>query len=369
MKLTWAVAIALVVFLLLQPVSLFIASHLDATHFNLAADLTSLMGAIFTAGGLIVALVSLYTLANVDKAARKAVSDAVAKVTPRIDERIQIFLEAYSEFRSAQDLWGEWRYAALNDVEQRLDLAQQIEPTLRGVDLWAGEVFFTVAREMYFVSRRINASIGQPPLSELPMRTMKALTRLERVFATTKDEDEASSVGLKIAQLHAIGGDSPRSVAHWIARTAEHGPLASLDGMTALTLFGSCRRRKDVTSILSAYHLKALTPQDILSHCLAQPEPRQAARFVVFADVLDGLENRPANLTILDLRSVDNWSSAYAIWNAAEHRDADSIYGGLPVLAAPAEGENPPPRVRSYERFDSLVAQLTNTFTFIVPFS
>ncbi len=147
MKTHWVVVAALALLVLMQPVLLLIAAHYGiASSFQTAGELASLMGAIFTAGGLIVALVSLYTLANVDRVVRDGVKAALESIPQQLDERIRSFLDAYTSFREAQDLWGQSQFSALPQIEERLLRAEDIEPTLRDLRRWSGRVFYEAAR-------------------------------------------------------------------------------------------------------------------------------------------------------------------------------------------------------------------------------
>ena len=73
---------------------------------NVPASATGLlggiMGAVFTAGGIVVAMVSLYSLSSVARTAREAVREAVAEEEAQLDARVQRHITAYDLFAEAK---------------------------------------------------------------------------------------------------------------------------------------------------------------------------------------------------------------------------------------------------------------------------
>ena len=77
-----------------------------AHAWNVPASATGLlggiMGAIFTAGGIVVAMVSLYSLSSVARTAHEAVREAVAEEEAQFDARVQRQIMAYDLFAEAK---------------------------------------------------------------------------------------------------------------------------------------------------------------------------------------------------------------------------------------------------------------------------
>jgi hypothetical protein len=367
MKLGWAVGIALVAFVLLQPILILIAVHYHiAPSFQTAGELASIMGAIFTASGLIVALVALYTQANIEKVAKGAVTSAVNKTTAKINERIQTFLDAYSAFTSAKTLWHNIIYDGISEIEEYIAEAEEMEPSLRGLDTWMGEVYFKTARYLHFRSTGYsNVNLDRLINITLPLAATKGIQHLQGAL-DRNDPTMDAAYALELAELYALQGESSRAVAHRVRHAKELGVLPSMDAEIALTLFSACKRRDDLLHILDAYETVPMTGDQILAHCRTHlPQRGQGrARFVVFADAPQELQNPPMNPTVLDVLSVaEDWSTARVQWRSAEQ---SNIYGGNPPMGEydVHSGTQQPP---GFVAMDVLLPELMAAFTFIVP--
>jgi hypothetical protein len=366
MKLSLAVGIALVAFVLLQPVLILIAVHYQiAPSFRTAGELASLMGAIFTASGLIVALVALYTQANIEKVTREAVTSAVNETTAKINERIQTFLDAYSAFTSAKELWRTHRYDAIPQVEQYISEAEDVEPSLRGINTWMGEVYFITARYLYFQDTGYSTDPGRLIGITLPLAATKGIQRLQGAL-DSNDPMMDAAYALELAELYALQGESSRAVAHRVKRARELGALPTMDADVALTLFSACKKRNDVLSILDAYETVPMTGDQIMTHCKTHLPQRGhgRARFIVFADTPQELQNPPINPAVLDVLSVaEDWTAARVQWRSAKQ---SNIYGGMPKMGEydVHSGTQPTP---GFEAMDTLLPTLMATVTFIVP--
>ncbi|MGA8475092.1 MAG: hypothetical protein WB681_08500 [Candidatus Cybelea sp.] len=365
MKLGWAIGIALVAFVLLQPVLILIAVHYHvAPSFQTAGELASIMGAIFTASGLIVALVALYTQANIEKVAKAAVTSAVNKTTAKINERIQTFLDAYSAFTSAKALWHNIIYDGISEIEEYIAEAEEMEPSLRGLNTWMGEVYFKVARYLHFQD---TSYINPQRLISitLPLAATKGIQRLQDAI-DSNDPTIDAAYALELAELYALQGESSGAVAHRIKRAKELGVLPSMDAEIALTLFSACKRRDDLLHILDAYETVPMTGDHIMAHCRTHlPQRGQGrARFVVFADAPQDLQHPPFNPTVLDVFTVaEDWTSARVQWRSAKQ---SNIYGGIPAMGEydVHSGTQQPP---GFVAMDVFLPELMAAFTFIVP--
>ncbi len=364
MKTSWLVAAALAVLILLQPALLLFAAHYGiASAFQSAAELASVMGAIFTAGGLIVALVSLYTLSNVDKVVQDGVKGAVQAIPQRLDERIRTFLDAYTSFREAQDLWTQQRFQSLADIEELVLRAEEIEPTLRNLRRWSGTVFFQAARGSYLRKHVPDSTYSDCPSSmERPALAVKSLRRLEPEFNAAR-EDSRLTIGLYIAQLHALLGESPKTVAHWIERARAYGTVPPhLDGINALTLAAGSRSEHDVQLILRAFGTDIMTASDIAAVLEENCDKAVQAFAVVVKSVV---QHAPENPTIVTFHSVDKWNSAFIGWHASA---LPQVRGGIPefpdIVVATGAQDTP-----SFIPLDDLLREATERFTFIAPYN
>lgn len=365
MKLPWIVLPALGILVLLQPLLLLLAAHYKImSSFQSASELASVMGAVFTAGGLIVALVSLYTLANVEKVVRDGVKGAMEDVPKQLDERIRTFLEAYTPFLKAQDLWAADRFRALPQIEESILRAESIEPTLRSLRRWSGDMYFVSARASYLRERVWDGTYGDCPAGvDRPALAMKALLRLEPEF--NSGEGDRALLGIRIAEMHSLLGDSGQTV-RWLKRARACGALPDLDGVNAITLAASCRSAETANHILESYGVRALDAQRIRSALHASKSPVQG--FVAVIRTAVGMQNPPLNPTIVTFRTVDAWNSAFVDWNAANRPPVGTMRGGIPVFPAydPRAGTqgNPP-----FHLLDPLIEEAMERFIFMVPYN
>jgi len=367
MKTSWVVVASLAALILLQPGLLLFAAHYHITSsFQTEAELASVMGAIFTAGGLIVALLSLYTLANVDKVMRDGVRTALETIPQRLDERIRIFLDAYTSFREAQDLWSRYHFSALNEIEGLILRAEHIEPTLRDLRRWSGTVFFEAARGSFLREHAPDGTYREcPPSLNRPALAVKALQRLKPEFDATSDDGQA--IALQIAELHAILGDSPKTVAHWIERARASAPLPLLNGVNSLTLAAGCRTERDIQIVLNAHGLRIMTADEIRAALQSVPD-KAVQSFAVVVGRTEGLQNPPVNPTVVTFRSVDKWSNAFLGWYARPELNRSSLLGGIPaygeLVIATGYQDSPP-----FMDLDTLLGQACDRFYFVAPYN
>ncbi|MGC2650154.1 MAG: hypothetical protein WA304_05050 [Candidatus Cybelea sp.] len=332
MKVSWAVVITLLVVALAQPVMFFLAWHYKLqTPLSDATELASIMGAIFTVGGLIVALVALYTQSNLEKAASNAISTALDNVRPQIDERIQTFLAAYSEFRSAQDMWARNGVISFGTVEDLVEHAESIEPSLKGLNKWMGLVSYEAAEKLFLIGRHFDANMQNLDVTLASAIASRGSRRLESAF----DDERASNrsdTALLVALLHASLDDSTFRVTNWIRRAKSFDALPDMTSNMALSLFSCARSKQDCDSILAAYGAKGMSAEAIRQNCVSQPPQNGTARFVAFAHQPTELQNPPFNPTIIRFRTLDGWNHAFVEWQDANPATVGTRRGGIPQL-------------------------------------
>ncbi len=220
---------------------------------NVPASATGLlggiMGAIFTAGGIVVAMVSLYTLSTVARTARSAVREELRHSWDKFDQRMQEHIHAYDRFAQAKLLRMAFPYEPnpskpvggrasglvpdavlwlsepavenLMEAEILIEEALSMAP-LGGVSFWAAQQLYeTVVRE--FVRRHAAepaTATLRPSLEALLSRTVYWLTEALR----SRDSD-APTLKLMQADAFAMLGDTRRARAALLAAT-QKGPWA-----------------------------------------------------------------------------------------------------------------------------------------------
>jgi tetratricopeptide (TPR) repeat protein len=97
---------------------------------GLLAGIGGLMGAVFTVGGLVIALVAVLTQLQLEDRAKRVMEDKFNELAPQLEEKAIRLVNGRIAFRDAQDALqrGEWQQAAELARE-----ALQLYPTLPGV--------------------------------------------------------------------------------------------------------------------------------------------------------------------------------------------------------------------------------------------
>ena len=237
----WQVAAGFCILGTVEALWIFLA-HLWNVPSSAAGLLGGIMGAIFTAGGIVVAMVSLYSLSSVARTAREAVREAVAQEEAHLDARVQRHITAYDLFAEAKHRRRLQQFAAgtamafgdvttktflrmrehslvgdehlwldsgvlesLNEAEGLVQDAVAAGP-MAGAKTWlALEFYHTVVRE--FIRHQEaspgTASAPQPAASRLH----HAVRWLEAALQTDASGD--SSIHALLADLYGIMSDWP----------------------------------------------------------------------------------------------------------------------------------------------------------------
>ncbi len=104
----WAIALVggIIALALSQPLFLVLVwwLRIPSSVVHTANDFGGIMGSVFTAGGLIVAIISVYALVNIEATSQRAVQPLLDKVPGQVSQRIRGFGEAYGHYLTAQSL-------------------------------------------------------------------------------------------------------------------------------------------------------------------------------------------------------------------------------------------------------------------------
>jgi hypothetical protein len=282
----WAlVAIGLITLGLSQPLFLLFLwkLHIDPGLATSATDLGAIMGAIFTAGGLVVAIVSIYTMASIDKVTRQAVEPLLTVIPEQIDARIRRFLEAYGVYTRAQAVAGRGGFPpeALQHVDDLIAKVLALEPTLTGVHAFTATVYYVAAAMMYWRDRapeQFERGYRLPSRDEFPAVTAKAVSWLAQ--ALERNDGDAREAAAKLAEVHGMMHASIHDTLKYVRLANDGARLLPSGPSSLLMLFGACKNDDDVLSLARALDLQApLSAQQIEALLLReQPEEGHSPR-------------------------------------------------------------------------------------------
>lgn len=274
------VAIGLIAIGLAQPVFLIILwkFQINPGLSTSATDLGAIMGAIFTAGGLVVAIVSIYTMASIDKVTRQAVEPLLVAIPEQIDARIRRFLEAYGFYTRAQAVArrGGFPPEALQSVDELVAKALALEPTLTGIRAFTANVYYIAAATMYWrdrVPEQFDRGFRVPSRDEFPAVTAKAVSWLTQ--ALERNDGDSGEIYAELAEVHGMMHASLHDTLKLVRLANEEARVLPSGPSSLMMLFGSCRSESDVMSLARALELQApLDTQQIEALLLQeQPEP------------------------------------------------------------------------------------------------
>lgn len=250
-----------------QPVFLLLAwkFNIAPTQITTATDLASIMGAIFAAGGLVVALVSIYTMANVQSVAQNAVEPLLADIPKQIESRIERALDAYTCFTQAKERQKD-RFSTLDEIEELIDRALTLEPMIRGVCAWTGEQYHATAGRMYAEERAQKGYLGRlelpdgteeglPDRETFPALIAKAASWLERAYA--RHDGDQQQIAMQLAEVYGMMHSPSRATLHWLGKAAEGGRQLPIHAYSLLYLFGSCHDQSDREKLRSALKIES----------------------------------------------------------------------------------------------------------------
>jgi hypothetical protein len=260
----WLVALGLLLVAASQPLFLLLANHLAVSESTITAanDLAAIMGAVFTAGGLVIALVSIFTMLNIDRVARDATAPLIEDIPKQIELRMQSYLKAYGMFLEAKGLAE--REALLTQrqlaiVDGLVENAAALEPSISGLYSWIGYQYYCAAAESFLVRTAYDlvgkAFPNAASADELPAIASRAIHWLET--ALTRNDGRASEIYAQIAELNGMLG-APASRIGSLVTKANRVDRTLPSGTTSLAfLFASCTDESEVKDLASLLGVSA----------------------------------------------------------------------------------------------------------------
>ena len=275
------VAIGLVMLGLSQPLLLLVMwkLNIDPKLAMSATDLGAIMGAIFTAGGLIVAIVSVYTMASIEKVTQQAVEPVLAAIPDQIDSRIRRFLEAYGIHARAQDAanaGGGYPTERLRAIDHLVHKALGLEPSLSGIYAFAGRTHYIAAAMMYWrdrVPEQFDNGYPLPARDEFPAILVKAAAWLTQ--ALDRCDGDTGEIAAELAEVHGMMHASCDDAIGYVVRANSESRILPSGPRGLMMLFGCCRHESDLLELARVLDLDApLTIPQIEALLLEhQPDP------------------------------------------------------------------------------------------------
>lgn len=312
------------------------------------------MGAIFTAGGIVVAMVSLYSLSSVARTAREAVREAVAVEEAQLEARVQRHITAYDLFAEAKHrrrlqqfaagtarAFGDvtakkfWRLhdaslvgdehlwldsgvlESLNESEGLVQNAVAAGP-VAGAKTWlALEFYHTVVREF------IRHQEASPGTASAPQPAASRLHHAVRWLESAQtDASGDSSINALLADLYGIMSDWPAMLSSLRAALNEaHGWRPPRPDWSLVCLVNACGSDEAKLGEVARLLCKELpwSAERVAALFDAEREPRWAVRrvWVVNRSVLGpGSLDGPLSPGLVMLHPREE-GQASAMWSPA----------------------------------------------------
>jgi len=179
------------------------ALHVQPTNL---LELGAIAGAIFTAGGLVVALVSLYSMANVQKIARGEVDRLLVVLRNQINDRVQTYLRAYDRYLQAIDVVRHLNLGGATDAEIHIKAALDIDSGLVGARTWMGGIYYQLAG-IQFIELNRDGGIQTPTYlrsDALQPTVTRAINWL--VDAKVNRDSDVLETTTRLAELYGMMG-------------------------------------------------------------------------------------------------------------------------------------------------------------------
>lgn len=303
-------------------------------------ELGGIMAAIFTAGGLIVAIVSIYTMANIQAVSRRAVQPLLQEIPAQISASIQRFSTAYSIYLGAQSLIPErgyktFDYSDIADAEIAIEQAIGIDSTITGTREWMGMVYHRAARLKFLEGSSLPLS-RMPTDHYLPSSSVASLaSRGIRWIESALGEQNSENrlLPARLAELHALLPSPLTDVLKCVEKAngqADH-PLPNGDEGLAIML-NACQSDDAVSALVTSLGVSLPSDEDIIASLAERIERQGGSTGPLMLLALQRfdqyLKDEPRRPCILLLYHNGNTETAFAQWQPMVQ------YSGHPVRRA-----------------------------------
>jgi hypothetical protein len=369
----WVVLVAIIALALSQPLFLLLIWHFNiAPRQAMAAnDLGALMGAIFTAGGLIVAIVSVYTMANLERVSREAVEPLFKEIPRQIDQKIRTFSESYGYYLRAQQAARAPGYSSetLQAIERFVTMAIDLEPKLNGIYAWTGRVYYIASALMYqrsLMPRLFDGGLRLPPSEQFPAVLGKALSWLKE--AQRNVDGDQREVAAELAEVHGMMHSPLQEVLHYVeVANAGVGRTLPSGSASLAMLFRSATSKADVETLSRVLGINTTLTVDQIKQLLSEHIhiPNMTAPLQLLAIMKPGFPDlgNPVSPGMVRICWLGDGTTAFAEWLTRIQPGPNYRSDGIPPFDAPDDnGYCAPPTAIP---IDELLAKVIERF-FIV---
>jgi hypothetical protein len=326
-------------------------------------SLPAIMGAIFTAGGLVIAMVSVLTFMQIDRTIAEAVTKSLTSVRAEMEERSQTYFLAFSNFRLAQDAWIKNQCASLDYIREGLERADELEPPLLESRVFGGETFLRAARAAYLKSQiRINLiATYTPPFEDVPRLSAYAMPRLDFAMEVLTKKGDKRKYPLLIAECQALLGENATRISQTLTANRTDNGLDPISPQGLIALFASCKTPSDVTRIVAAAGLSLMTREEVLTRLKAAPAG-EAVSFVVFAAKPSELQKPRTGAFQAFFKTTDHLETAILEWLSYPNETVTPPAGLPEWITTGGVVQSPTPKP-----IDTLLGEAFDKLIFIAP--
>jgi len=308
------------------------------------STLGAIAGAIFTAGGLVVALVSLFTLFSM----RRIVDDRVAKlgntIPGLINARLQTSLRAYNKILDAQDVIRRTP-GAVAYAEPLIEQALTIDASLAGARAWMGDQFYAAARNEFLSLHMdgITASSG-PAHDAIAPLVMRAIHWYQQ--AKADPEGNLDPPIARLAELYGMASGTYREMTDCIRDLVARHQLALFDHDTSRAFLAAGCGMNQSRLVEVANLLKQAFPwtrDQLVAEWQAYQRARIAAETTapmlhVWAIARTVADDNPLIPGLVKLGGVGHEDEGKAFWRLAKQQGGIIRDGGIPKIEYDEKG-------------------------------
>jgi hypothetical protein len=329
-----------------------------------------MMATIFTAGGLVVAMVSVLTFMQLEKTITQAVERSSLLVRADMEERTEEYLLAYTSLRLAQDAWYSSRCDALEYIREQLDNADVLQPPLKQSRIFGGMVHLLAARIAYLqdqISFDSQYMIRIPASNDIPRLSAIAMPLLDFAVEKVTGSKDQRTYPLLVAQCQALLGESATRIARSLRANRTDRGFERLSSQGIVAMLASCKRVEEAREILDTAEHSVLTQEEVLTYLRDVPKSEGVFGFAVYAAKPDLLQKPRSGAFRAIFRSPDGFENATVEWMARPRSGLSNEKAGLPLWPEPDPSNGGAQTSPPFEPIQTLLSRLFEALLFLGP--